>query len=75
MSSLDCRAGHVCYFASTHQSHFSLVIGSNTHGSDHILFKSIKEDSTRHFTSVQHDGPNRCLPRAHFNDRGARDAA
>ncbi|GFS54574.1 hypothetical protein TNCV_2748971 [Trichonephila clavipes] len=22
-----------------------------------------------------HDGPNRCLPRAHFNDRGARDAA
>ncbi|GFT68205.1 hypothetical protein TNCV_373351 [Trichonephila clavipes] len=22
-----------------------------------------------------HDGPNRCLPRAYFNDRGARDAA
>ncbi|GFU59123.1 hypothetical protein TNCV_4078791 [Trichonephila clavipes] len=21
-----------------------------------------------------HDGPNRCIPRAHFNDRGARDA-
>ncbi|GFX85868.1 hypothetical protein TNCV_2472701 [Trichonephila clavipes] len=33
-----------------------------------------KEDSSRRFTSVQ-DGPNRCLPRAHFNDRGARGAA
>ncbi|GFW30377.1 uncharacterized protein TNCV_453151 [Trichonephila clavipes] len=44
------------------------------YGSDHILFKSIKEDSSRRFTLV-HDGPNRCLPRAHFNDRGARDAA
>ncbi|GFS79399.1 hypothetical protein TNCV_3006141 [Trichonephila clavipes] len=41
--------------------------------SAHILFKSIKEDSSRRFTSV-HDGPNRCLPRAHFNDCGARDA-
>ncbi|GFS54432.1 hypothetical protein TNCV_4809121 [Trichonephila clavipes] len=31
MSSLDCSARHACYSASTHQSHFSLVIGSNTH--------------------------------------------
>ncbi|GFU93485.1 hypothetical protein TNCV_2200631 [Trichonephila clavipes] len=29
---------------------------------------------SRHFTSV-HEGPNRCLSRAHFNDRGARYAA
>ncbi|GFT91621.1 hypothetical protein TNCV_686541 [Trichonephila clavipes] len=36
--------------------------------------KSIKEDSSRRFTSV-HDGPNRCLSRAHFNDPGARDSA
>ncbi|GFU59460.1 hypothetical protein TNCV_1177071 [Trichonephila clavipes] len=45
-----------------------------TDDSTHILLKDIKEDSSRRFTSV-HDGPNRCLPRAHFNDRGARDAA
>ncbi|GFS93448.1 hypothetical protein TNCV_2628271 [Trichonephila clavipes] len=51
-----------------------MLLNSNGHGSAHILFKSIKEDSSRRFTSV-HDGPNRCLPRAHFNDRGARDAA
>ncbi|PRD20493.1 UNVERIFIED_CONTAM: hypothetical protein NCL1_54448 [Trichonephila clavipes] len=31
LSSLDCSARHVCYFSSTHQSHFSRVIGSNTH--------------------------------------------
>ncbi|GFX59329.1 hypothetical protein TNCV_4632871 [Trichonephila clavipes] len=46
-----------------------------TDDSTHILFKSIKEDSSRRFTSVQHDEPNRCLSRAHFHDRGVRDAA
>ncbi|GFV08689.1 hypothetical protein TNCV_4055731 [Trichonephila clavipes] len=45
-----------------------------TDDSTYILFKSIKEDSSRRITSV-HDRPNRCLPRAHFNNRGARDAA
>ncbi|GFX85854.1 hypothetical protein TNCV_2472561 [Trichonephila clavipes] len=33
----------------------------------------LKEDSSRRFKSL-HDGPNRCHPRAHFNDRGVRDA-
>ncbi|GFW02608.1 hypothetical protein TNCV_2456221 [Trichonephila clavipes] len=51
-----------------------MLLNSNGHDSAHILFKSIKEDSSRRFPSV-HDGPNRYFPRAHFNDRGARDAA
>ncbi|GFV08702.1 hypothetical protein TNCV_4055861 [Trichonephila clavipes] len=45
-----------------------------TDDSTYILLKSIKEDSSRRFTSV-HNGPNRSLPQAHFNDHGARDAA
>ncbi|GFX14446.1 hypothetical protein TNCV_1616291 [Trichonephila clavipes] len=42
-----------------------MLLNSNGHGSAHILFKSIKEDLSRRFTSVD-DGPNRCLPRALF---------
>ncbi|GFV75635.1 hypothetical protein TNCV_2240841 [Trichonephila clavipes] len=83
MSSLDCSARYVGYSASTHQSQFSLVIGSNTHGwlqmtppTSCLKFKRFVSTLhiSRRFTSV-HDGPNRCPPRAHFNDRGARDVA
>ncbi|GFV75631.1 hypothetical protein TNCV_2240801 [Trichonephila clavipes] len=38
---------------------------------DQISDSRIEEDSSRRLTSV-HDGPNRCPPRAHFNDRGTR---